>query len=97
MPMRFDNLSEIDNFLQNLHKEIHAMDRATSKKKLNQQLTTLQKRKHQAQAGSLVNSTKHFTVEIKPILFQKIKAERILPNTALSHNKNFQLTKTSSI
>ena len=27
------------------------------------------------------------------VLFQKIKAERILPNTALSHNKNFQLTK----
>ena len=56
---KFDNLDEMDNFLQNLHREIHTMDKPISKKKLNQQSRTFKKRKHTAQTSSLVNSKKH--------------------------------------
>ena len=31
---KFDNLDEMDNFLQNLHREIHTMDRPISKKEI---------------------------------------------------------------
>lgn len=90
---KFDNLDEMDNFLQNLHREIHTMDRLISKKEIESAINNLQKQKVPGPGEFIGELHQTFTVEIIPVLFQKIKAERILPNTALSHNKNFQLTK----
>ena len=83
----------MDNFLQNLHREIHTMDRLISKKEIESAINNLQKQKVPGPGEFIGELHQTFTVEIIPVLFQKIKAERILPNTALSHNKNFQLTR----
>ena len=40
---KFDNLDEMDNFLQNLHREIHTMDRPISKKEIESAINNLQK------------------------------------------------------
>lgn len=69
------------------------MDRPTSKKEIESAINNLQKKKAPGPDEFIGEFHQTFTVEIIPVLFQKIKAERILPNTALSHNKNFQLTK----
>ena len=57
------------------------------------QITENQEKKAHGPDEFIGEFYKTFTKEIIPVLFQKIKPERILPNTALSHNKNFQLTK----
>lgn len=69
------------------------MDRPTSKREIESAINNLQKKKAPGPDEFIGEFHQTFTVEIIPVLFQKIKAERILPNTALSHNKNFQLTK----
>ena len=75
---KFNNLNEMDQFLErcNLSKhtqgETDVLNRPTSIKEIESIINNLPNRKHHAQMGLLVNSTKHLRkmlyqfIEIKP-------------------------------
>ena len=66
---KFDNLEEMDNFLQNSHREIHTMDKPISKKEIESAIKNLQKKKAPGPDEFIGEFYETFTKEIIPVLF----------------------------